>query len=72
MEFEYTGTIYFDIDYMVKCFIRDEWDDLEDFVNDYIAGLDDCDYYNVEGWMVDKLRNKMMEYEEVKLRIQGD
>lgn len=72
MEFEYTGTIYFNIDYMVEDFVEnDNWDDIKDYIRDYVSGLDDCDYYNVEEWMIDELATKMLEYEGVKAKVKG-
>ncbi len=69
MEFEYRGTIYFDIDSMVTSFVEDEWDDVEDFVNNWTARFEDYVYYNIESWMIDTVVTKMKEYEAVKARI---
>lgn len=71
MEFEYTGTIYFDVDYMVEDFVESGWDDVDDYIRDYVAGLDDYDYYHVESWMIDELKEKMLEYEAVKAKVKG-
>lgn len=72
MEFEYSGTIYFDIDSMVVDFIEDEWDDVEDFVNDWVIRFEDYIYYNIESWMIDTVVTKMKEYEAVKARINNN
>lgn len=69
MEFEYRGTIYFDIDSMVTRFVEDEWDDVEDFVNNWTVRFEDYVYYNIESWMIDTVVTKMKEYEAVKARI---
>lgn len=58
MEFEYTGTIYIDVDKIFEICCEDnliDADDIRDAVNDYILGLDDGTYYYVEGWMVDEI-----------------
>lgn len=72
MEFEYRGTIYFDIDEMVTSFVEDEWDDIEDFVSDWVARFEDYIYYNIESWMIDAVITKMKEYEAVKAKIKED
>ena len=66
MEFEYTGTIYIDVD---KIFERCRelnyiyTDDIYEAVHYEIAGCDDSTYYNIEGWMIDAIVT------EVKKRI---
>lgn len=58
MEFEYTGIIYIDVDRLFeKCRERNYIDanEIRDAVNDYVFGLDDFDYYHVEGWMIDEV-----------------
>ena len=58
MEFEYTGTIYIDVDDIFeKCREHNsiDTDDIYKEVNDYIISLDDSIYYCVEGWMIDKV-----------------
>ena len=73
MEFTYTGTIYFDIDWLVTDFIENWRDnDLDDFIHDYVAGLDDCEYYNVTESMIEQVKERMMEYEAVKTRVKED
>ena len=73
MEFTYTDTIYFDIDYLVTLFVEN-WSDnnLIAFLKDYVSGMDDYDYYHVENWMVDKVQIEMMKYEAVKAKVNGD
>ncbi len=66
MEFEYTGTIYIDVDAIFeRC--REEncidADEIRDAVNNFIAELEDDTYYNIEGWMIDEIVT------EVKKRI---
>lgn len=56
MEFEYSGTIYFDVDKIwEECRERNltNVDEIRDAVLDYSAEFDDVDYYLVEGWMID-------------------
>ena len=70
MEFTYTGTIYFDIDWMVVDFVENWGDnDLDDFLHDYVARLDACEYYNVDESMIEQVKEKMMEYEVVKQEL---
>ena len=73
MEFTYTDTIYFDIDYLVTLFIEN-WsnNNLIAFLKDYVAGMDDYDYYHVENWMLDKVQLEMMKYEAVKAKVNGN
>lgn len=72
MEFEYTGTIYFDIDYLVVSFCEGNYKNLDSCLNDYIYGLDDYEYYAIESWMLDEVKTEMMKYEGVKSKVQGD
>ena len=58
MEFEYTGTIYIDVDEIFETCCENnliDVDEIRNAVNDYILGLDDSTYYCVEGWMVDEI-----------------
>lgn len=73
MEFTYTGTIYFDIEWMVKDFIED-WKDnnLDNYLHDYVTGMDDCDYYNVSSRMIKAVKNEMLKHKEVKVKIEED
>lgn len=73
MEFTYTDTIYFDIDYLVISFVEN-WSDnnLITFLKDYVLGMDDYDYYHVESYMLDKVQIEMMKYEAVKAKVNGD
>lgn len=73
MEFTYTGTIRFDIDWMVADFVTN-WGDnnLDDFLFDYVAGLDDCEYYNVDDSMIRQVKERMMEYAEVITKMEED
>lgn len=73
MEFTYTDTIYFDIDYLVISFVEN-WSDnnLIAFLKDYVIRMDDYDYYHVESYMLDKVQIEMMKYEAVKAKVNGD
>lgn len=73
MEFTYTDTIYFDIDYLVISFVEN-WSDnnLIAFLKDYVIRMDDYDYYHVESYMLDKVQTEMMKYEAVKAKVNGD
>lgn len=73
MEFTYTDTIYFDIDYLVISFVEN-WSDnnLITFLKDYVIRMDDYDYYHVESYMLDKVQTEMMKYEAVKAKVNGD
>ena len=58
MEFEYTGTIYIDVDTIFEKCCDDnliDVDDIREAVNNFIAELEDDTYYFVEGWMIDKI-----------------
>ena len=58
MEFEYTGTVYIDVDAIFeKCREHNsiDADDIYKEVNDYIISLDDSIYYCIEGWMIDEV-----------------
>lgn len=66
MEFEYTGTIYIDVDKIFETCRELNYIDAEDIytaTQHHIEELDDSTYYCVEGWMVDKIVT------EVKKRI---
>lgn len=66
MEFEYSGTIYIDVDAIFEKCCDEKWfdaDEILDAVNDFIAELEDDTYYYIEGWMIDKIVT------EVKKRI---
>ena len=73
MEFTYTDTIYFDIDYLVISFVEN-WSDnnLIAFLKDHVIRMDDYDYYHVESYMLDKVQIEMMKYEAVKAKVNGD
>lgn len=74
MEFTYIGTVYFDVhDYMVADFVEN-WGDgnLDDYLFDYVAGFDDCDYYKVEPWMVKAVKEEMLKYEAVRTKVEED
>lgn len=58
MEFDYTGTIYIDVDEIFETCCEEnliDVNEIRDAVNDYVLGLDDGTYYYVEGWMVDEI-----------------
>ena len=65
MEFEYSGTIYFDTDELYERCLLDSNNnkDLYEIVNEYVEEQDDSFYYGVEGWMIDMvvtaLKNKL-------------
>lgn len=66
MEFEYSGTIYFDVDAIFERCCDLNYIDAEDIytvVQQYISELGDTSYFCVEGWMVDEVVT------EVKKRI---
>lgn len=66
MEFEYSGIIYIDVDHLFEeCRERNciDANKIRDTVNDYVLGLDDVDYYHIEGWMIDEVVT------EIKKRI---
>ena len=66
MEFEYTGTIYIDVDAIFERCRELNWIDAN-FIRVativYIDNLGDDTYYFVEGWMIDEIVT------EVKKRI---
>lgn len=58
MEFEYTGVIYIDTDYLFeRCVDKKAFTPIQIYavVKDYISEFDDVDYYHVEGWMIDEV-----------------
>lgn len=58
MEFEYTGTIYIDIDKIFEICCEDNLIDADDIrmaVNEFTTELEDDTYYHIEGWMVDEI-----------------
>ena len=62
MEFEYTGTIYFDVDKIwEECREKNliEADEIRDAVLNYSADFDDIPYYLVEGWMIDAVTTEI-------------
>jgi hypothetical protein len=66
MEFEYSGTIYFDTDAIFERCCDLNYIDAEDIytvVQKYISELGDTTYFCVEGWMIDEV------VAEVKKRI---
>lgn len=66
MEFEFTGTVYFDIDEIFETCRELNYihpDDIYEAVRGYMVEMEDGPYYYVEGWMIDKVVT------EVKKRI---
>jgi len=66
MEFEYTGTIYIDVDKIYERCRELNYIDTEDIyeaVRYEIAECEDNIYYNIEGWMIDEIVT------EIKKRI---
>lgn len=66
MEFEYTGTIYIDVDAIFERCREWNWidaDEIRDATIVYIDNLDDDTPCFVEGWMIDEIVT------EVKKRI---
>ena len=66
MEFEYTGTIYIDVDTIFERCREWNWidaDEIRDATIVYIDNLGDDTYYFVEDWMIDEIVT------EVKKRI---
>ena len=66
MEFEYTGTIYIDVDKIYERCRELNYIDTEDIyeaVRYEIATCEDNVYYYVEGWMIDEIVT------EIKKRI---
>ena len=47
MELEITTTIYIDMDCLVNMAQEEEWKDkdLNEVVDNFVSGLDDCDFY---------------------------
>jgi hypothetical protein len=70
MEFEYRGTIYVDIDELVRDFIEDDWDDVWDFVTHWVANLDEYDFYHIESWMIDIIITKMMNNKAIQIKLE--
>ena len=61
MEFEYTGTIYIDVDKIYERCRELNYIDTEDIyeaVRYEIAECEDDTYYNIEGWMIDEIVKK--------------
>ena len=50
MEFTITTTIYIDIDAIANNYIEsiNFYENIEETVNDYVCGLDDCEYYIID------------------------
>lgn len=73
MEFEYSGTVYIDIDGIIDSFLDEdnEWDSLREAVDDYVCGLDDCDYYVVDETMTQKIIDEVMKHDAVKEKVEG-
>lgn len=66
MEFEYSGTIYFDVDKIwEECRERNltDVDEIRHAVLNYTADFDGVSYYLVEGWMIDAVTT------EIKKRV---
>lgn len=66
MEFEYTGTIYFDTDEIFEICCDDnciDADEIREVVNDWVNEKFDVIYNFVEDWMIDKVVT------EIKKRI---
>lgn len=66
MEFEYTGTVYIDVDEIFeRCREENLIDtyEIRQAVRDYREEMDDNDFYAVEGWMIDTVVT------EIKKRI---
>ena len=66
MEFEFTGTIYFDVDHIYERCRELNYIDTEDIyeaVRNEIVCMEDGPYYYIEGWMIDEVVT------EIKKRI---
>lgn len=64
MEFEYTRVVYIDVDKIFERCCEEnriDADEIREAVLDYREGMDDDDYYAVEGWMIDVVVTKIKE-----------
>lgn len=73
MEFEYSGTIYIDIDSIIDSFLDEDnqWDSVEEAVDDYVCGLDDCEYYVIDSEMTEKIVAEVMKHDAVREKVGG-
>lgn len=73
MELEYSGTIYIDINTIIDSFLDEDnqWDSVEEAVDDYVCGLDDCDYYIIDSEMTEKIVAEVMKHDAVKEKLEG-
>ena len=73
MELEYSGVIYIDVDAIIDAFLDEDnqFDDVRDAVDDYVCGLDDCEYYVIDGEMTEKIVAEVMKHDAVKEKLEG-
>ena len=72
MEFTRTVTVYIDIDEIEKEFMNENLntkEDLMDCIELHISYLDDCDYYLIDGSMIDEVYNTLLKREKIKKKI---
>ena len=72
MEFTRTVTVYIDIDEIEKEFMNENFntkEELMDCIELHISYLDDCDYYLIDGSMIDEVYNTLLKREKIKKRI---
>lgn len=72
MEFTRTVTVYIDIDEIEKVFMNENLntkEELMDCIKLHISYLDDCDYYLIDGSMIDEVYNTLLKREKIKKRI---
>lgn len=72
MEFTRTVTVYIDIDEIEKEFMNENLntkEDLMDCIELHISYLDDCDYYLIDGSMIDEVCNTLLKREKIKKKI---
>lgn len=73
MELEYSGIIYIDVDAIIDAFLDEDnqFDDVRDAVDDYVCGLDDCEYYVIDDEMTEKIVAEVMKHDAVKEKLEG-
>ena len=61
MELKITTTVYIEMDCLVKKAQKPEWKNrsLDDLIEDYISGLDDCDYYLIGTEETEKIKTEL-------------
>lgn len=66
-------TVYIDEHEIVNSILNHEFDNVDDAVDEYVAGLDDCEYYAIGNEEIEKVKakvKKMLKHIEISTAAQ--